>query len=107
MVSCMFCMQRREQKKTRLVNEKNFKMFMFNRILLLLEKTKIKKNWYSTCILIWNILILTIISASMHTIQMQEKVKQIIAETLVKFRIGWYLTILMIRITITKLFEQC
>jgi hypothetical protein len=29
---------------------------------------------------------------------MQENVKQIIAETLVKFRIGWYLTILMISI---------
>ena len=43
----------------------------------------------------------------MHTIQMQENVKQIIAETLVKFRIGWYLTILIISIIITKLFEQC
>jgi hypothetical protein len=39
----------------------------------------------------------------MHTIQMQENVKQIIAETLVKFRIGWYLTILIISIKNTKL----
>jgi len=39
---------------------------------------------------------------------MEEHVKQIIAETLVvKFRIGWYLTILIISIQITKLFEQC
>ena len=38
---------------------------------------------------------------------MQENVKQIIAETLGIFRIGWNLTILMLSIKITTLFEQC